>query len=264
MLVEDPMNTLITMCEIKGEIITWKLFKKTYETVIDRITDPVSRGTADTHFYLLRQFGLLSVYNNKKGQYIISNLGKKICELIETENWEEYKIKLYNILITNEEKSEIFNDFYHYLETNKVVNKTELYNEFKSITARTLIAWSKEVDVIRHDKDIDKIWFHKKNYKMDVNLNIFWKELQDAYKELVRTDLFMIKIMFVEISELRANVCYRLNLELDDFDYYLIRTLNSIYGNKIQLYGAPSSSYEGKRHFTYKNRKHVLLRLGDD
>ena len=91
------------------------MYKEKYEEIKNRTQDPVSKGTVDTHFYTIRQFGLIKQYKNIKAQYIITNIGKKICELLEKGFLKEYKDKLYIILITNEEKSDIFNNFYNHL-----------------------------------------------------------------------------------------------------------------------------------------------------
>lgn len=261
MLVEDPRETIETMCPFKDKIVTWDQFKNAYEEKIGRTNNPVSIGTVDTHFYTLTQFNLLIPTQEKATQYMLSSLGKRICRYLREPNIQEYKKCLRNILLNNEKKGPLFRAFLRNIRSKKSSTKHTLGQYFKSVTLRSLISWSLEAGLIEYDRDKDLIWCLRTKPKTELLLEEFWEKLVNLYKELQRTDIFLIEKVFVDITEIRANFCAEENWELDDFDENLRNVLKSRYGKKIRLYGGPSSIFVGKRNFVYKGKIYAYIRI---
>jgi hypothetical protein len=265
MLVEDPRKTIETICDVDNRFFTWQSFKVLYEKKIGRLDNPVSKGTADTHFYILTQLNLLAPVQEKSNQYTLSNLGKAICQKLNENNVQEYQRYLRNLLLSNESKGPLFQEFIKFIEERAErgnINRGELAQQFKpDTTLRSLISWSIEAQLIEYDKDKDLIWLLKLDSRTVLSLENFWLKLKELYKSLQKTEIFLINNVFVEIAEIRADFCMKENLTLDDFDSRLTDLLNSQYGRRIRLYGGPSSVYEGKRNFLYKGKAYVYIRL---
>lgn len=261
MLVEDPRETVETMCVFKDRIVTWHQFKEAYEKKIGRSEDPVSRGTVDTHFYTLTQFDLLIPTQEKRTQYILSSLGKKICHYLKESNMLEYRKCLRSVLLNNEKKGILFHEFLKRIRSKESLTKHELSQHFRLITLRSLISWSLEAGLIEYDKDKYLVWCLRLEPKTELSLEQFWKRLVNVYEELQKTDIFLVEKVFVPITEIRANFCMEENWELDDFDDNMRHLLDSPYGRKIRLYGGPSSIFEGKRNFVYKEKMYAYIRV---
>lgn len=260
MLVEDPRDTINAMCDLKKRIFNRKEFKKTYEKIKNRIDNPVSKGTFDTHFYSLTQFGLIKEISDDK--YELSEIGRSLCNLIKDDLIDKYEEYLKRLLLNNEEKGYLFESFLNYLSDKKFVKKNELYKVFKEFTARALISWSLEVKLIEFDKDNDTIWKIKKEPIKDITIYDFWNEIIKEYKKLIKTDLFLIDPIFVDISQLRLNFCLNhANFTLNKFDKSLRKLMSTKYKQQIRLYGGPSSTFEGKRNFLYDGRVYAYIRL---
>jgi hypothetical protein len=265
MLVEDPRITIETICESQNAIFTRDLFKPLYEKKICRLDNPVSKGTVDTHFYSLTQFDFLVPIHEKSKEYVLSNRGKVICKSLMENDIQQYQRYLGNLLLNNESKGSLFEDFIRFIEEKgqkgKISKKELSFRFHPDTTLRALISWLKEVHLIEHDKDLDLVWLLKRDQKTQLSREDFWHKLSDLYDRLQKTEIFLIRAVFVEISEIRAEFCLMENWSLDDFDSSLINLLNSEYGRKIRLYGAPSSVYEGKRNFLYKGKAYIYIKL---
>src|SRR5690349_12522907 len=113
MLVTDPKETLTALCNIKSEKITWNSFKKAYENEIDRTDDPIASQTADTHFYSLRIFKLITQY--KKGEYRATQLALDLCKAIADEDIISYQ-QILREAILESEKGDLFCEFLQKLD----------------------------------------------------------------------------------------------------------------------------------------------------
>ena len=153
MLVEDPLSTLKALSNQKDPIITWKSFKKQYEKEIDREKNHVDEKTVDTHFYTLTTFNLLTPLEIK-GQYRLSYLGKDLCKFLNDGDLSNLKEGLKAILLGNYMKGKLFSDFLQFV--NKPKNKKEVFEEFKNIPGRSLIAWCYFAELI--DQQNDEVW----------------------------------------------------------------------------------------------------------
>jgi len=254
MLVEDPRNTIITLCNLKGSIVNWDSFKKKYEETINRTHQPVAKGNADCHFYSLTQMEFFIELENNKTNYIISGFANKICSLLKSNNISEYKRHLRNHLLNNEKKGRLFREFTKYIKNNRYVHKIEISKVFKPETTRSIIAWSLESDLIEYDEDEEILWLYKIDEKKELSTDSFWRQVLNTYLQLEESNIFGISRIFVNISQLRYVISSENNWSLDDFDTNFITLLDSNYGRKIRLYGGPSSTFEGKRNFLYKNK----------
>lgn len=265
MLVEDPRITIETICESQNTIFTWDLFKPLYEKKIGRSDDPVSKGTVDTHFYSLTQLNFLVPVQEKSKKYVVSNRGKAICKSLMENDIQQYQRYLGNLLLNNESKGSLFRDFIRFIEEKGQrgkISKSELSLQFQpDTTLRSLISWSKEAHLVEYDKDLELVWLLKRDQKTQLSREKFWRKLVELYDRLQKTEIFLVRAVFVDISEIRAEFCMMENWSLDDFDSSLIDLLDSGYGRKIRLYGAPSSVYEGRRNFLYKGKSYIYIKL---
>jgi len=261
MLVEDPCETIETMCTFRGKTVTWDQFKDVYEKRIGRLDSPVSRGTVDTHFYTLTQFNLLIPTRKEGTKYVLSSLGEKICKYLKERKMKEYKRRLGNILLNSEKKGHLFRAFLKRVREKGSATRSDLVQHFKPMTLRSLISWSLESGLIEYDKGKDLIWSLRSEPKAELSLDEFWERLVKIYKELQSTDIFLTKKIFVDITDLRANFCMEHNWSLDDFDQNLRKLLDFPRGRKIRLYGGPSSIFEGKRNFVFKGKVYAYIRI---
>jgi hypothetical protein len=265
MLVEDPRITISTICDANYATFTWDSFKQMYEKKIGRLDNPVSKGTADTHFYSLTQLNILVPIREKSNEYTLSNLGKTICNCLRENDIRKYQRYLGNLLLNNEDKGPLFEDFLRFISgrgSKGKITKSELSLQFQpDTTLRALISWSKEANLIEYDKDLELVWLLKRDQKKELSQEQFLRKLIELYERLQKTKIFLVRAVFVEISEIRAEFCMMENWSLDDFDACLTVLLNSKYGKKIRLYGAPTSVYEGKRNFLYKGKSYIYIKL---
>jgi hypothetical protein len=265
MLVEDPRITIETICESSSNFFTWDVFKTLYEKKIGRSDDPVSKGTADTHFYSLTQLNFLMPKQEKSQEYVLSNRGKAICNCLKENRMLDYQKYLRNLLLNNEEKGTLFADFLNFIEKGGLKGKisiSELAIRFQpDTTLRALISWCREANMIEVDDDTGIVWLLKHDRKAELSQVEFWHKLVELYEKLQNTEIFLVKAVFVEISEIRAEFCMIENWSLDNFDSHLVALLDSKYGKKIRLYGAPSSVYEEKRNFVYKGKSYIYIKM---
>ncbi len=259
MLVEDLEDTLKTLCRLEDSVITWDSFKAEYERIKNREKEPVDEKTVDTHFYTLGVFDLVSPIQSVSAQYKITAIGKDICASLQSAATEELKTKLRSVILTNPDKGNLFNDFLNFVI--KPTPRAVIYRRFREIPARTLIAWSQYVGLVEVEGNM--IWrLHLPKQKLPSD-NEFLETLIHTYNKMQKTETPGIKRVFVDINEIRRNVCYHLSgLSVSEFDEYLRRILDSPKGKSIRLYGAPTSVFEEKRNFPYKSRVYAYLSVG--
>jgi hypothetical protein len=259
MLVEDLEDTLKTLCRLEDSIITWGSFKAEYERIKKREKEPVDEKTVDTHFYTLGVFNLISPIPSVSAQYKITTIGKDICSSLQRAATEEVKSKLRSVILTNPDKGDLFNDFLDFVT--KPTPRAAVYRRFREIPARTLVAWSQYVGLVEVEGNM--IWkLHLPKQKLPSD-DEFLETLIRTYNEMQKTETPGIKRVFVDINEVRRNVCYKLNgLSVSEFDDYLREILDSPKGKIIRLYGAPTSVFEEKRNFPYKSRVYAYLSVG--
>ncbi len=259
MLVEDPCETLMTMCKFKNSTITWNSFKTKYEEITGRTNDPVDEKTVDTHFYTLTIFDLL-IPQSTKGQYKLSLTGKDLCDLLcNPKKDDEFKKLLASILLGNEHKGDLFKKFLKFVE--KPREKKEIYKEFKNFPGRTLIAWCYLASLI--EIQIDTVWKVNRGITK-FSMDEFNNMLSKTYNEMQKTGMFGVRRIFMNLDELRKNVCYRLGgISIDKFNECLTKLLNTPSGKKIRLYGAPTSVFEERRNFNYRGRLYAYISIGE-
>jgi hypothetical protein len=258
MLVEDPEDTMKTMCQFRDTTLDLYRFKTTYEEIKQRST-PIHEKHAHTHFYTLSLYGLIvPSESGPKGVYRISPIGKEICDCLERSDAKKLRQILSSILLNNPRKGQLFKDFLKFVSERPKVLKKEIYTQFKALPGRTLIAWSKAAGLIESDKDF--VWSLPREKKI-VTLEQFKEKLVEAYKEINKPQMLGVEKIFVEISELRQRICVDFSWSLKEFDEYLTRLLDSPFGEKIRLYGGPSSVFEESKNFMYGDRLYIYIRI---
>ncbi len=191
MLVEDPRHTLNALCSLGGIDFDRAKFKLTYEKEVDRLDDPISREHADTHFYTPKIYGLYDS-GARRGTYRLSFVAKQLCELLKDPNkQDEYRKLLGNLLLTNDEKGELFRGFVEFVKKKKT--RQEIYDKFEQITGRTLIAWSKDAGLIETDEDEDHVWALARDAPKP-SPEQFKDVLLSTYKELEKSEVFGIRL----------------------------------------------------------------------
>jgi len=260
MLVEDPRETIQAICEFSDAIVDLHQYKTKYEEIIQRLDNPIHIKHAHTHFYSLTQFGILKPVESGKGLYRLSIIGKELCKSLENQDFYEYGKILRYILLNNPKKGTLFKKFVNKIMRKPITSKEELFSKFKEIPARALIAWSLEADLIDtvNKKEFWLVDFSSRNI---FDLEKFWSKISEIYSELSKSEIFGIDSIFVEIRDLTAKFCIKNNCTINVFDNHLQMLLDSDYGEKIRLYGAPTSYFAGKKNFMYRDRVYALIRL---
>lgn len=240
MLVDDPKNTILALCDIKSEAITKNLYKTNYEKIIGRKNKPISRQHTDTHFYALKQFKL--ILPHKMSKYRASQTVFDLCDSLERKNEENYK-KLLRSIILNSEKGELFDEFLNTFNS-KRLSKNELSKIFKPFPTKTLIAWCYEAGFI--DKGKDKYW--KINFEQTLpNADAFFDAFMKIYQKMNCTSILGVSRIFIEIDELRNAVSAKLEIRTDVFDE-LFTDLLKKKKLKIRLHGSPPLSDDKSDH----------------
>lgn len=273
MLNEDPRETIKALCRLSNSVIDWELYKSTYEDLIGR-EKPISKQHADTHFYTLSIYGLIAPSQSaRKGKYSITTVGRMLCKSLAKGSMEEYKRILANVLLNNSEKGHFFRSFIAFVKSSDKVTYDDILRFVENkllkekttrigIVARTLRAWSKDAGLIETDKERKLIWSIKEAKKKSrPSLKEFWTILLDKYLFLRESEIFGIENIFVDILELRTLVCIDRPWSNEEFNQYLVKLLDSEYGEKIRLYGAPTSVFSNRENFGYKGRVYAYIRM---
>lgn len=163
------------------------------------------------------------------------------------------------MLLNNPRKGELFKEFINFIRMKPSCSRSELYIKFKKIPTRSLIAWSKEAGLINLLQD--KIWAIEKIPKKEMGLDMFWQLIKETYEELSKSEMLGIEKVFVDIRELTSKICIDLSWTVDEFDQMLRQLLNSKKGEKVRLYGAPTSYFDNKENFFYKGNVYAFIRV---
>lgn len=259
MLVEDPEDTIKTMCLFRETTLDWNSFKSAYEEIKQRVT-PIHKKHADTHFYSLSIYKLIVQSESApRGTYRLSSIGKELCECLDKSDMNRFRQILSTILLNNPRKGQLFKDFLSFVNEQKKRTKKEMYVQFKELPARTLIAWSRAAGLIEADRDF--VWGLSQKGKETLTLEQFRKKLVKAYKDMSKSEMLGIEKIFVKIGELRQKICIDHSWMFEEFDEYLGRLLDSPFGEKIRLYGAPSSVFDERENFMYHEKLYIYIRI---
>lgn len=259
MLVEDPEDTFKTMCRFRDKALDLRSFKSTYEEVKHRST-PVHEKHAHTHFYSLSVYGLIvPIESAPKGKYRLSSTGEEICNCFDKSDMDRLRRILSTVLLNNPRKGQLFREFLSFVNIQKKRSKREIYEQFKELPGRTLIAWSKAAGMIETDGDF--VWGLPKTEIKTLTLEQFQEKLANTYKDMSKSEMLGVEKVFVEIGELRRKICIDQSWAFEEFDEYLRRLLDSAFGKKIRLYGAPSSVFDEGKDLKYRGRLYVYIRV---
>jgi hypothetical protein len=259
MLVEDPEDTIRAMCSFAGGTLELSSFKSAYEKIKKR-KKPIHEKNAHTHFYSLSVYGLIApIQKGEKALYEISSVGQELCESLSLGNIERFQQMLSNILLNNLSKGHLYKKFLTFVDRQEKISRKEIYKNFKELPGRTLIAWSKAAGLVEANREF--VWSLPRRKKEHLTLEAFQKELLEAYVTLSRSDVVGIRKVFVAIQQIREKICVNRSLSYKEFDEYLTRTLNSSFGEKIRLYGGPSSAFKEGESFMYRNKLYLYIRV---
>jgi len=259
MLVEDPEDTIKTMCRFKETTLELKSFKSAYEEIKQRVT-PIHEKHAHTHFYSLSIYKLIVPSESApKGTYRLSSIGKELCECLDKSDMKRFRQILSTILLNNPRKGQLFKDFLSFVNEQKKRSRKEIYLQFKELPGRTLIAWSKAAGLIEADRDF--VWGLPLKEKEVLTLEQFREKLVEMYKDMSKSEMLGIEKIFLEIGEIRQKFCIDHSWSFEEFDEHLRRLLDSPFGEKIRLYGAPSSLFDEREKFMYHGRLYIYIRI---
>jgi len=258
MLVEDPEDTIRVICQFRGRTLDLAAYKRAYE-IMKKRRRPIHEKHAHTHFYTLSIYGLIVPCGDGSSCYRVSPIGNELCECLDRLDVERYRQILSNVLLNNPRKGRIFKKFLSFVGDQKKRSKQEVSERFKEIPARTLIAWSKSARLIEGDHDF--VWAIPQKEKKALGMKQFQHEVIDTYNTLSKSEVFGLEKVFVRISELRRSVCIEHSLTFEEFNEYLTELLDSSFGERIRLYGAPASSSKETESFLYRNKLYVYFRV---
>jgi hypothetical protein len=256
MLVEDPDDTLATLCIFGDDDVNKTIFTIEYEKIKGRFK-PIHIKHADTHFYTLTTFKFLVPSGMRRGIYHQSLTSKELCTLRNDPNMKgEYQKRIANILLNNERKGKLFRDFLDFVKEKKTRN--EIYKNFKEITSRTLIAWSKYAGLIIEIEDHIQSLPGK---KIEISQEEFETNLIEIYDQLQDPHDIGVKRIAVPIGEIRFNLCVKLGLTEFEFDQMLRILLDKDHNHIVKLHGATSDAFEKEPTFEYLNKLYIYLSM---
>jgi len=259
MLVEDPEDTIKTMCQFRERTLDLKSFKSAYEEIKQRVT-PIHEKHAHTHFYSLSIYKLIVPSESaSRGTYRLSSTGRELCECLDKSDMNRFRQILSTVILNNPRKGQLYKDFLSFVNEQKKRTRKEIYARFKELPGRTLIAWSKATGLIEADRDF--VWGLPLKEKEFLTLEQFREKLVNAYKDISKSEMLGIEKIFIEIGELRQKFCIDRSWSFKEFDEYLRRLLDSPFGEKIRLYGAPSSVFDESENFMYHERLYIYIRM---
>jgi len=259
MLVEDPVDTIKTMCQFRETTVDLRLFKAAYEKM-KRRTTPIHEKHAHTHFYSLSVYGLIvPVKTGPRGAYEVSKIGRELCECLDKRDNSRFKQILSTILLNDPSKGMLYREFLSFIGEKRKRSRAALYERFKPIPARTLIEWCKTAGLVEANHDF--VWSLPQGEKVVLTLEQFREELVEAYKRLSKPEMLGLEKIFVEIKDLRQTICIDHGWRVEEFDESLRRLLNSPFGQEIRLYGAPSSLFDERESFLYNEKLYIYIRI---
>lgn len=259
MLVEDPEDTIKAMCRFRETTLDLNSFKSAYEEIKQRVT-PIHEKHAHTHFYSLSIYKfIVPLESAPRGTYRLSSTGKELCKCLNRLDMNRFRQILSTILLNNPRKGQLFKDFLSFVNKRKKRNRKEVYAQFKELPGRTLIAWSKAAGLIEADRNF--VWGLPQKKKEILTSEQFREKLVETYKDMSTPEMLGLEKIFVDIGELRQRICIDHSWTFDEFDAYLRELLDSPFGEKVRLYGAPSSVFEERENFIYKERLYIYIRI---
>ena len=256
MLVEDPQKSINALCPFLDREITLRLYKREYEKVIGRQSRPIHIKHAHTHFYTLSIYRIIEP-SSRQGTYRVSTTGKRLCTLLKANELPEYRKLLAKVILANESKSALFQEFLAFVADSKTFK--QVYEQFGNITGRTLIAWTCEADLAL--KDNTRVRAIPKD-RPRPGLDKFWNIVKAAYHKFEISETLGITRLFMPISELRFTAGVDLGLTPDEFDKLLRDILDSSRGDKISLYGATSEVYARFSPLVYNEKAYAYISIG--
>lgn len=161
--------------------------------------------------------------------------------------------------MNNPRKGQLYKAFLSFVNERKKRSRKEIYTQFKELPGRTLIAWSKAAGLIEADRN--SVWGLPQKEKQILSLEQFRGKLVETYKDMSKSEMLGIEKIFLEIGELRQRFCIDHSWSFEEFDECLRRLLDSPFGEKIRLYGAPSSVFDERENFMYDRRFYIYVRI---
>jgi hypothetical protein len=251
MLVDDPKKFFNSLCMLKGK----KFNSNDYRYVLASLTNNniVSDTMRDTYFYLAHIFNLISETDNRN-YYEITESCEKICAVVNDDSKQSiYKQYIKGMILSNNDKGQLFNDFLDFISTPKTI--AEIEKRFKKVPTKTLIAFSLEAGLILHYGEL----YQSTEIHSNVDLNIFYFTLIKEYKKIQEKGTRKI---YVSIDLIRNLVSLELGLEsLNLFNSLLEQALDSPLGVHLYLHGAAPQSDSEYIGFRYKGKRYVFISI---
>jgi hypothetical protein len=253
MRVDDPHQTIDTVCSLSGSSIDYSSFKAAYERRV-RGGKEISRSHAEAHFFFLTVLGILKE-TGQVGKYKMSEDGNMLCDAMATHDDRTYQRILAGLLLASREKGKYFRDFLEFLR--KARSPSEVSRKYRR-AGSSLLEWCKDAGLIEKR---DEYYIVRADHINDIN--DFWHELKSAYLKEISSAKTRSLGSFVKIDELRRWLLPKLSRN-EDFDKYLEEVLaNQGYSSKVELSGAPPAfaAQELLSAFVHRKRKYYFIAL---
>ncbi len=250
MLVEDPEETIRTLCQLQEDTINRDDFVIEYKKVKNFNSMQFSQSkkmtdsNIDAHFYTLTTFNFL--LKAEKG-YVVSSEAKKLCIFRINHQWNDYQNLLSNLLLNNKRKGKLYLEFLNFVKITRT--KKEIFDVFSEVPSKTMIAWSKHAGLILEYKDLIQA-FHYRN-KLPTLKN-FTTALIKKYELLDHSEVFGIRNIFVPIGEIRFFICLDIGINKEEFNRLLTGLLATDFGLKIDLHGTTSKVFQEEESETFE------------
>jgi len=263
MLVRDPKDTVLTLCELEGSFIL-EDYVKEYEK-LKQLDKSIHIKNAHTHFYSLSLFGFIEKSESKaKGVYKKTDAAKKICNHFKSENISKAKREIKYLLLNNFKKGTLFQDFQEFVEILKETDFDTIKNRYVQWrTSSSLIEWCVLAGIIEVDRKQQKIWYLEEDEGKKLKLSEFWEVFKNHFNQMKSEAVFGVEIFYVDISKIRTQMCLELEWSNRNWNKMMQKILNSKYGKKIKLYGSTHSEFESKENLEHKGVLYAYIGLDE-
>lgn len=171
------------------------------------------------------------------GVYHRTSMGDQFCIVGGDDLSEEIKQRLH---IQLQSSLRVYQEFLEYLTQPRSAQEIDI--RFNQVTGKTLRQWVQFLGVANVDKSEKYQYFPQ---EQDVDLETFKQALKSCHKQLSRDQMVGTGRYFVDIGELRSEVCQTLRIFPGRFDALLTALLDDSEGRRgIELTGAPATIYE--------------------
>ena len=184
---------------------------------------------------ILRELQRMRALETRETFYVATPITEAIIKAYEIEDWKQ----LHKILYENYEFYSVFVNsiLENALTKDEILAKLSDHTRliFNKTAIDTLCGWAERLGQVQRNLYNNRYYPLRENR---IDLNLFVTVTERCYQNL-NTELRLgLKLVYVEIAQLREDVCEKLGINRDIFDF-LFKAMFRKFIGKIELCGAP-------------------------